>query len=77
MITAERRRKNIEKEEEANKIEINKRTNTEILLEILAENTCRKPGWHRRDLMLNPKVQSSSSSQVYSFFTMELSMLKR
>ena len=61
MITATSKRKRVQVEtekEETVVVRRDKRTKTEILLELLKNNIRRKKGWHRRDLKFNEKLEN-------------------
>ena len=64
MLKPEKRKRESDEENAEFEIEVDLRSTTEILLELLSENNRRKSGWHRRDLKLNPKMEEKRKAIV-------------
>jgi len=62
MMKPEGRKRKVTEDNAEIEIEIDRRTNTEILLQLFTENSRRKQGWHRRDLRLNNKLEHNLES---------------
>ena len=63
MVPTERRIKELAEEEEV-KVNVDTCTITEKLLGILTTNNRLKAGWHRRELLINPRLDESNKSTI-------------
>ena len=62
MVKPEGRKQEVTEDNTEIEIKIDRRTSTEIILELFAENSRRKSGWHRRDLHLNSRLEEKRES---------------